>query len=406
MRVTFVNDCGFVGGAGIGQRRQVQALVDLGHDVDVVCWLDHPAPDPLPLRSRTPRGSFLGVSKHPNIHSDNGLDDNAIADAVLAEVAARKPDAVVFGNLHWAKWPLRTILRVRDAGFPTVAYMHDCHWATGRCAYFGDCGRYVVGCDATCPTPAEYPSLDPALISDAWAERRGVFTGEGRIPIATNSNWTSDVARRAFDDRALVSTVALGLDENLYRPSSRSLARALLNLPEEGIVAIVGAVNLAEERKGGPMLRGVLEALARDSKVTVIGFGHNSEYIAGVKGFGNIVDERMMPILFNAADLMINAPKDEAFGQTLMEAAACGLPLVATHVGGGGEVARADENAILVSYGDIDAMVEGVSRLALDSDMRRAFGRRSREIVERDFSVEAHAERWARLFNALGMDQE
>jgi glycosyltransferase involved in cell wall biosynthesis len=397
MRITFVNDCGFVGGAGVALRRQVQVLLDGGHDVEVICWLDHPAPDPLPLRGRSATGRFLGVSRHPEIHRDAGLDDMAIAKAVLDLVAARKPDAVVFGNLHWASWPLMIIPHVRDAGFATIAYMHDCHWATGRCAYFGDCRSYRTGCDANCPTPGEYPQLEPELIAGAYAERRSVFTGEDRVPIATNSAWLTKVADDAFHGRAAITTTQLGLDENLFRPQPRTWLRQFLDLPQDALIGIVGAVNLAEERKGGPMLRAVLDRLEREGRVQVIGFGHNSEYVAGVRGFGNISDERVMPLLFGAADFMINCAREEAFGQTLMEAAACGLPLVTTDVGGVGEVACSNENAILVPYGDVDAMADGIGKLASDGTMRQNFGRRSREIVLERFSVQAHAARLERL---------
>jgi glycosyltransferase involved in cell wall biosynthesis len=399
MRTTFVNDCGFVGGAGVGLRRQVQALVDVGHHVDVVCWLDHPAPDPLPLRGRQAKGRFLGVAKYPGIHRDSGLNDGQIASAVRDLVAERKPDVVVFGNLHWAKWPLAIIDAVRDAGYAAIAYMHDCHWATGRCAYFGGCRRYMSGCDASCPTPTEYPALEPERIAGAYADRRAIFTGEGRVPIATNSAWLTKVANDAFHGQASVATVQLGLDEQLYRPAPKAWLRALLDLPQDAVIAIVGAVNLAEDRKGGPMLRATLERLQRDGRTMVIGFGHNSEYIEGVKGFGHIMDERLMPLLYGAADFMINAAHEEAFGQTLMEAAACGLPLLTTEVGGVGEVAHRAENAILVPYGDVDGMVAGIDRLAADLELRRQFGRRSREIVIERFAVEPHA---ARLQQLLG----
>jgi hypothetical protein len=49
-----------------------------------------------------------------------------------------------------------------------MSLMHDLWLLTGRCAYTAGCEKYLTGCDDTCPTPAEYPALDPAKIAEAW----------------------------------------------------------------------------------------------------------------------------------------------------------------------------------------------------------------------------------------------
>jgi glycosyltransferase involved in cell wall biosynthesis len=71
---------------------------------------------------------------------------------------------------------------------------------------------------------------------------------------------------------------------------------------------------------------------------------------------------------------------------SLLEAAACGRPLIATDVPGCRDIARPGVNAFLVPLDDAQALADAIERLALDGELRRKFGQASRELVEREFS--------------------
>jgi len=73
---------------------------------------------------------------------------------------------------------------------------------------------------------------------------------------------------------------------------------------------------------------------------------------------------------------------------TLLEAAACGRPLVATDVPGCREIARPGLNALLVPPDDAQALADAIDRLASDSDLRQRLGRAGRALVEQEFSSE------------------
>src|SRR5262245_16070328 len=76
----------------------------------------------------------------------------------------------------------------------------------------------------------------------------------------------------------------------------------------------------------------------------------------------------------------------EGLPLSLLEAAACGRPLIATDVPGCRVIARADVNALLVPRDDAAALADAIDRLARDPALRRRFGQASREMVEREFS--------------------
>jgi glycosyltransferase involved in cell wall biosynthesis len=79
----------------------------------------------------------------------------------------------------------------------------------------------------------------------------------------------------------------------------------------------------------------------------------------------------------------------EGLPTVLTEAAAVGRPLVATDVPGCREVVRNGVNGLLVPARDPLKLADAICELLADSGRSAEMGRRAREVVERDFSIEA-----------------
>ena len=394
LSVVFVNDTGFIGGAGIAHRRQIQSFLLSGHNVSAICWMDNTYCNPLPPRGSFSPGKWLGLHSFPNIHRDFGLSDVDIAVQIQKEVESFKPDLVIFGNLHWAKWPIEIIETVSQSGTPTIAYLHDCHWLTGRCAYTGGCNKYLEGCDHSCPSPEEYPPASSDLIAAQWKDRRRVFCGLHRVPFFANSHWMQSMAEKAFNGQAIVRLAPLGLDEKLFSPIDRALARRLLSLPNDSLLILAGAVNLKESRKSGPVFERTLSHINSEKCARVITFGSRSNEFPHVISLGHINDERIMPVIYSAADILIHTAQEESFGQTLMEAAACGIPSVAFSSGGIVDIARHGMNAVTIEPRKSADYYRAVRSLIENQKYRIKLGQGGRHIVEQEFTLIQQYRSW------------
>ena len=402
--VVFVNDAGFIGGAGVAHRRKIQSFLSAGHKVAAVCWLENPHPDPLPPRGGVFRGQWLGLRSVPDIHQNAGLSNSEIAQRLCDIVSSFRPDLVIFGNLHWASWTVDVVEKIAATGIPSVCYLHDSHWLTGRCAYTGECKKYLAGCDASCPTPEEYPPASPYLIESNWLARRRVFCGDDRVPLFANSHWMQHLAESAFNGKATVRLVPLGLDNKLFSPIDRTLARRLLELPTEGLLVVVGAVDLREPRKGGALLESVIKNIHKHTSARVVTFGARSEQFQGVISLGIIQDERLMPFIYSAADVMIHTAHEESFGQTLMEAAACGIPVISMAAGGMVDIARHGKNGLNVPQNDPVAYFDAVRTLLDSTALRVQMGAAGCEIVELEYSLATQYAFWKQ--NLMGLCDE
>ena len=110
--------------------------------------------------------------------------------------------------------------------------------------------------------------------------------------------------------------------------------------------------------------------------------------------------------LYPALDAYICTSETEGFSNVLLEAAACGLPLVATEIGGNPEIVVPGENGCLVPVAQPEQVAEAALALASNPDLRRRMGARSRKIVEQRFSpenmVRQHELLYERALNASG----
>jgi len=88
--------------------------------------------------------------------------------------------------------------------------------------------------------------------------------------------------------------------------------------------------------------------------------------------------------------LFVNPALTEPFGLTLLEAAACGLPMVATDDGGPRDILARCDNGLLVDVTDLEALQDGMERAGSDSLRWRRWRDNGIEAVSRHFSWDAH----------------
>ena len=114
-----------------------------------------------------------------------------------------------------------------------------------------------------------------------------------------------------------------------------------------------------------------------------------------------------VPVLYRLAaasrGVFVNPALTEPFGLTLIEAAASGLPIVATADGGPRDIVSNCHNGMLVDPLDADAMTAAILELLVDEQAWRRYAREGLEGVRRHYSWQAHAERYvAELRPLLG----
>ena len=202
-----------------------------------------------------------------------------------------------------------------------------------------------------------------------------------------------------LDDRAVIERLGLHRDRIALIPGSGVDVEAMKPTPEPSGPITVAFVGRLLASKGIRTLVAAHEQLVqrgRDMQLLIAGLPDPANPTSippqeieawtrqpNVKHLGFVDD---IGALWARAHIAVLPSHREGLPLSLLEAAACGRPLVATDVPGCRDIARADLNALLVPVEDPEALANAIDRLARDPQLRRKFGRAGRELVEQNFS--------------------
>jgi glycosyltransferase involved in cell wall biosynthesis len=186
-------------------------------------------------------------------------------------------------------------------------------------------------------------------------------------------------ARLGIPDGALVlTTVANLIPYKGHADLLEALARAVTDLPARWQLLCVGRDD------------GIGAALA--SRAAALGLA------AHVRWLGERGD---VPGILAASDIGVLASHQEGFSNSLLEAMAAGLPVIATEVGGNAEAVTHGATGLLVPPHDPAALARAVVELARDPARRCALGDAGRVRVAERFSIEACVSRYEQLYRHL-----
>ena len=283
-----------------------------------------------------------------------------------AEMAVQPPD-VLFVPAHVLPLihPRRSVVTVHDLGYLAYPEAHK---------------------------PSDRRYLD---WSTRWNARRA------RIVIADSAATQADLIRAYGVDERKIRVIHLGRDETLA-PVSDAQALAEVQAPY-GITAHHGSaaqymlyVGTLQPRKN---LARVIEAFARAAAAPA--FAGLQLVLAGKKGwlyddlfaqvermglagrvlFPGYVDDADLPALLSGALAFVFPSLYEGFGIPVLEAGACGVPVITSNTSSLPEVAG--DAALLVDPHDVDAIAEAMTRLVTDEALRNELSRRGLANVRR-----------------------
>jgi alpha-1,6-mannosyltransferase len=174
----------------------------------------------------------------------------------------------------------------------------------------------------------------------------------------------------------------LGVDSALFHPGRRDPGmRRALGLPED-VRLLVFAGRFAHE-KNLPLLLRAMRKLGTRYHLLLVGGGMGIEPQANVTVLDFLTSETELARLIASCDALVHAGAQETFGLVVLEAMACGLPVVGVAEGGVAELVG-DRHGVLVRPGSAPALAEGIE--AIYHIGPQALGARGRETVERRYS--------------------
>lgn len=219
--------------------------------------------------------------------------------------------------------------------------------------------------------------------------------------------FVSEAARAAYADRYRPRpswrVVHNGVDLSTWHPGPGRLPDAL-GVPDGApVVSIVAALRAPKGHALAVDAWPAVLSLLPEARLVVVGDGEEAAPLraqvaaAGLADrvlfAGRVDDERDTAGIVRASDLVLLPSWTEALPTTLIEAAACGVPVVATDVGGVAEVVDDGVTGLLVPPGQAAPLAAAVASLLADPERRAAMGRAAQQRARERFALPAWADR-------------
>jgi glycosyltransferase involved in cell wall biosynthesis len=202
-----------------------------------------------------------------------------------------------------------------------------------------------------------------------------------------------------------------GVDTSRYVPASeehKQELRAELSLPPQAHI-VVYAGRLVREKRVDYLLKiwDAIRAKYFDAHLLILGDGSEESRLkemsaqlrqGGVQFAGRVDDAGSY---FQAADIFVLPSSTEGLSNSMLEAMSCGLPVLATKVGGAPDVIEQNIHGCLIPPDDIDSLQWGLESLLADQSLRLSLGAAARKRILSDFSLDSIAGRLSALYYRL-----
>lgn len=183
---------------------------------------------------------------------------------------------------------------------------------------------------------------------------------------------------------------------------SRAEARAVLNLPDG---KILGTVAGFYRNKGLDILLQAMKSLSPEIKLVLIGDGPEKEKLQKLVATFALEHRvffpgRLMDVYryLMALDVFVLPSRKEGFPYALLEAGAVGLPVVATDVGGVGEIIEDERTGLLVSPELVDKLTAEIEQLFLNNEQAQKMGLALKEKIRTERNYEDMIEKTIEVY--------
>ncbi len=324
----------------------------------------------------------------------------------------READAV---TLYWicdGLLGVKTIGKLLKLKKPVIWRLSDMWPFTGGCHYSGTCDRYEINC-GKCPQLGSTSEYD--LSRWVFNRKKNWWKAQdfSSLMVVCPSKWIAQYAKRSLLFRDIrIKIIPTGVDTKIFKPVDKSLARKMLNLPQDKSLILFGADKAFKVvRKGSHLLKDALKEVAKgfphmEDIAEIVIYGSWREFDDRslpfkVHALGQFINDASLPAVYSACDVFVSPSTEDNLPNTVIEALACGIPSVAFNIGGLPELIDHRSNGYLAKPLDIRDLAEGIFWVIQETQNSRSLSQHAREKAENVFNIDRIARQYKALYEEL-----
>lgn len=276
------------------------------------------------------KGAVLRHALGSRLFDNTGFYSAAATRKFLEWVDRYQPDLIHLHNIHGYYIHIELLFRyLKEKNLPVVWTLHDCWAFTGHCSHFAvrGCEKWKSGCH-TCPQRGAYPAS--MLVDNSrknYLRKKELFGGLKRMQIVTPSNWLGSCVADSFLGEYPVTTIYNGIDLSVFRPTESDFVQ---KHGLQGKKIILGVASAWSEKKGLDGFITLSRLLGEEYRVVLVGLtpGQMEQLPDTVLGIERTNSIRELAQIYTAAYVHVSMSQEETMGLTVIEANACGTPVI------------------------------------------------------------------------------
>lgn len=209
------------------------------------------------------------------------------------------------------------------------------------------------------------PGNEPYTTGMKYAGWKEILSGLTGIISVSSYNKELLLKNGFYDDDQRIAVFPNGFDSRKFYPMDKAEARRLLGFPEDQfIIAFTGAFS---ERKGIDKLNSALKS-CDDVYPIFLGDGELRPDCKNILFCGKVSNDQVV-LYLNAADVFVLPTKGEGCCNAIIEALACGLPIISSDLAFNDDVLN-ENNSIRIDVEDEQQIAEAIKTLKMDTNKR------------------------------------
>lgn len=293
-------------------------------------------------------------------------------------------------HLHWTNsgfLSVNDLTELINTGKPVVWTLHDMWAFTGGCHYSGTCTRFEQEC-GNCPFLRDAGEGD--LSRKGWLRKAAMYAHAKNITFVACSNWLAGVADKSSLIKKLpVQAIPNPIDVDRFSPLNKVTERMKRGIKAGAKVILFGAANINDKRKGISYLVEALHLLKNQNNTTdieIVIFGKNKHFDImqlpfRVHQLNIITNENELAGIYNLADVFVTTSLEDNLPNMIMEAMACGIPVVAFNTGGIPQMIDHQKNGYLAELGSAQDIADGIAKILHVADAVELAGNARQKVL-------------------------
>lgn len=315
-------------------------------------------------------------------------------------------------HLHWINKGFLSfgfIEKLIQLGKPIVWTMHDMWPFTGGCHYSGSCTHFKNSC-GDCWYLKNGNSKD--LSTELFSIKKAFYDQNPNIIFTCPSQWLLNLGKQStLLKNQQICHIPNTINLQEYKPLNQEVCRKKLKLPIHKKLIFFIAMNIRDKRKGMEEFRYSIDLylknhpkIAADTELVIMGKNKgNSNIDFPLKTYylSQTTNPELIKEAYNACDLVAVPSLQDNFPNTVLEAMACGIPVIAFQTGGIPEMIKHKQTGYIAKKANCEDFAKGIDWILKDNEKHDYLKKASRKRAHRLFDYRVICRQFYQLYKEV-----